>query len=466
MFASLSRYFSVASTLWLLIASIASSATDRGGFQPQNIITRDVLVIGGGAAGTYAAVQLKDRGKSVAVIERHDFLGGRATTLRLDNGDYIDYGVSSWFEDDVTKAFMNRLDVDWEPTTPYSNISERVDFTTGERVPPLDQMGLIPAALLYREALEQFEFLRDWTFTLPDPVPKILVAPFREFVEKYDLQPAVEVISGFAQQVGEILEAPAWLVIRDFGIPHINMVVGGSYIRPKNGIATLYEKASRALGADVLYRSKVTQITRSKAGVRAIVQHADGKRTLVKAKKLFLGIPPTLTNLEIFDLDERETDIFRKWQTLSFYVAVLNDTGLPDKTNVINNDPTNRPGGMPHLPFQWHLDYAGVEGHHITKLIAPAGYTCQQARDQIVADILRMCEAGTYNTRKPNLLKIGSHTPNTLHPSIADLQAGFYRDLYGLQGHRNTFYSGLAFVTDYTSPIWNYTSHVIDQMVL
>jgi heterodisulfide reductase subunit A-like polyferredoxin len=59
--------------------------------QPQNtttpqsnasadIIERDVAIIGGGSAGTYSAVRLKDMGKSVVVIEKDVILGGQTDT--------------------------------------------------------------------------------------------------------------------------------------------------------------------------------------------------------------------------------------------------------------------------------------------------------------------------------------------------------------------------------------------------
>jgi heterodisulfide reductase subunit A-like polyferredoxin len=45
-----------------------------------DIIERDVAIIGGGSAGTYAAVRLRDLGKSVIVIEKDVVLGGHTDT--------------------------------------------------------------------------------------------------------------------------------------------------------------------------------------------------------------------------------------------------------------------------------------------------------------------------------------------------------------------------------------------------
>ena len=51
-----------------------------GDYAFDRIIHRDVAIIGGGAAGTYSAVRLKDMGKSVVVIEKDSVLGGMTDT--------------------------------------------------------------------------------------------------------------------------------------------------------------------------------------------------------------------------------------------------------------------------------------------------------------------------------------------------------------------------------------------------
>jgi monoamine oxidase len=57
-------------------------------------IERDVCIIGGGAAGTYAALGLRDRGRSVVVVEKSERLGGHCETFRDPaSGAAIDIGV-------------------------------------------------------------------------------------------------------------------------------------------------------------------------------------------------------------------------------------------------------------------------------------------------------------------------------------------------------------------------------------
>jgi len=51
----------------LLLATLAFGASSE---------TYDVVIIGGGSSGTYAAIHLQQLGKSVAVIERQSRPGG------------------------------------------------------------------------------------------------------------------------------------------------------------------------------------------------------------------------------------------------------------------------------------------------------------------------------------------------------------------------------------------------------
>lgn len=56
----------------LLALTTATTCTSLN----STILYRDVAVIGGGASGTYAAIRLQEEGKTVALLEKQNRLGG------------------------------------------------------------------------------------------------------------------------------------------------------------------------------------------------------------------------------------------------------------------------------------------------------------------------------------------------------------------------------------------------------
>ena len=62
----------------------ATITIDETAFAPEDIITKDLAIIGGGASGTYAAVRLReDLDTSIVLIEKTDHLVSRPTALVL-----------------------------------------------------------------------------------------------------------------------------------------------------------------------------------------------------------------------------------------------------------------------------------------------------------------------------------------------------------------------------------------------
>jgi NADPH-dependent 2,4-dienoyl-CoA reductase/sulfur reductase-like enzyme len=76
------------------------------------VITRDITIIGGGSAGTYAAISLQDLGKSVAVVEQTGRLGGNTETYTdPGTGATIDIGVMIFHNISVVTNYFARLGV-------------------------------------------------------------------------------------------------------------------------------------------------------------------------------------------------------------------------------------------------------------------------------------------------------------------------------------------------------------------
>ncbi|KAL4866954.1 hypothetical protein BDV12DRAFT_198680 [Aspergillus spectabilis] len=457
----------LAAFLSLAAAAVAIPTSDL------HAITRDVVILGGGATGTYAAVQLREQGKSVALVEQKELLGGHAETLYLPDNKYVNYGVEGYFNNDLTKNFFNQLDLDYELLLPGSIITSNVNFETGKLVlPGSGVLGTVVGALLYRRAIEQFDYLSTGAYYLPDEVPEVLLRPFREFVETHALQGALNVIFTFAENVGDLLDRPLLYVIQNFGIPQIDALVSGGYIRPKNGTGELFQKAANYIDPiNIFYSTTATEVSRNETGVEVVVQnHITGKRTLIRARKLLIAFPPTLPSLQSqgFDLREEESSLFAKWNHMNYYAAALTNTGLPDGINIANTNPANQPGSLPLPPFIWELEYSGVPGYFMTKIVAHDNFTSDDTKQLIRDNLQSMRDAGTYETT-PEELEIAafaSHAPETLTVDVEEIRNGFYRKLYGLQGHQSTYYTGYTFCTDYSTPLWNYTGSVVDMMGL
>lgn len=298
-------------------------------------------------------------------------------------------------------------------------------------------------------------------------MPEVLLRPFREFVETHALQGALNVIFTFAENVGNLLEVPLIYVIQNFGIPQINALLDGGYVRPKNGTGKLFSKAANYIHDEsIFYETTVSQAKRSSTGVEMVVQSSDGTRKLIKAKKLLVTFPPTLSSMGGFDLRKEESSLFSKWNHKNYYAAAVTNTGLPDGVNVANTNPENQPGSLPLPPFQWQFEYSGVPGYFMTKIVAESNFTAEDAKELIRSDLRRMNEAGTFPTTEPEIAAFVSHSPETLMVSVNDIRDGFYKRLYALQGQQSTYYTGYTFCTDYSTPLWNYTSSVLDMMHL
>ncbi|KAL0253292.1 hypothetical protein SLS55_010264 [Diplodia seriata] len=392
-----------------LTSSVLASPTGFKNFKPEDVIERDVVILGGGAAGAYAAVRLRDAGKSVVVIEREDHLGGHVNTYSAPESPFaLDYGVIAYLELPGVADFFKRFDIDLFPAPDPGFSKKYIDFTTGRALTSGNPITAAANPRAVQAALSTYGQLAalylNHTFpslaALPTgaALPADLALPFGDFVAKYNLQAALPTIWGFVSFTGDVLRESTAYVLNQFGAVHLNATANAGLLMTGTlNNSVLYDRIAAHLGPDdVLYgATAVRAVERTADAVALVVDGDDGCEKLVKAKKLLVTIPPLASTLApIFGgpaADEEELDVFSRWTYRSGYVGVLNGTGLPDGVEVVNASPSNAslslPGGGGES-FVWNVISSGLlPGVFRTSVVGDEGLTAEGAKG-LVADAL------------------------------------------------------------------------------
>src|SRR5581483_8203687 len=229
------------------------------------VIERDVCVIGGGSAGTHAAVRLGDLGKSVMLVERSARLGGHAETFTDPaTGVPIDIGVVDFENTPAVTAYLNRFGVQTASSSFAQQASVNIDFQTGKTVtisPPSAADVTAALSQYYQILSTQYPYLSAG-FQLPDPVPAELAAPFSSFVQAHGLQALVPTIFQFAQGAGDLLNDPALYVLKLFSLNVVGSIFSGGFLNLPQGTHQLYNPAQTYLGNNLLLNAQLQSITR------------------------------------------------------------------------------------------------------------------------------------------------------------------------------------------------------------
>ena len=238
--------------LFTFVSALPSPSLDTSAYAASSIISRDVVVIGGGASGTYAAIGLKDKGKSVAVVEAQGVLGGHTNTyIDSTTKTPIDYGVVEYDNTSIVTAFFGRFEIPLVSTlnaAAPSLTSYYVDFRTGKNDTSYIPANPTTAFGAYAGQLAKYPFLNTPGWQLPDPVPADLLIPFGDFVTKYNLQGAVFTINEYSQGFGDLLSIPTLYVLKYFSEAVLAGSQAGYLTTANHDNGELYQKAQAELG--------------------------------------------------------------------------------------------------------------------------------------------------------------------------------------------------------------------------
>ncbi|GAB7350131.1 hypothetical protein MBLNU459_g0804t1 [Dothideomycetes sp. NU459] len=431
-----------------------------------SVITCDVAVIGGGASGTFGAINLQKQGKSVIVIEKEDFLGGHTNTYTDPNtGVVVDYGVQTFWDIPATRDYFDYLNL---TTGPYSGITltgYHADFQTGKPVTGVHQSTNLTT---YEAQLNKYPYL-GYGWSLPKPIPSDLLLPFGDFVAKYNLQDVAYSIfmDGEGAANPPLLEQLTVNVLKLIDDSFFDTNAGAS-INPTNGNGDIYAKAGARLGKNVLLSSTVSSAQRpsGNGSIELVVQTPSGTK-LVRASKLLVSIPPLLDNMQPFDLDSAESDLFSQWTYSNYFVMLVNNTGLPANYHFSNANSSAATYNIPQLPAPYQITATKITDLFFVWYGSPKDLSQAQVKEDVgnVIERLRLTVNSTLDL-PVQFVEFRSHTPFKLVVSADAIERGFYDQLYGLQGHRNTYYTGAAFLSHDASELFNFTQAVVLPKVL
>jgi hypothetical protein len=434
---------------------------------PNNIITRDVCIIGGGSGGTYPAIRLQQMGKSVVVVEKKAVLGGHTNTY-IDpvTGAPVDYGVAVWEDIPVVRNYFTYLDValttlNTSAPSPFVNVF--ADFATDTIIPSsaIPQGNPAAAFATYLTQLEKYPYLNNG-FNLPSPVPSDLLLSFGDFIKKYQLDDIAYIIFEYAQGTGNMLAQPALYILKLINTEVINGILTYFLTTAQHDNHELYDKALAKLGSNALLNSTVLRVDRSQSDyIRAVVSTPSGQK-LIKAKKLLIAIPPKLHNLGFLDLDNDERYLFNQFNSSYYWTSVVRNSGVPDNTS-LNNIAPAAPEGIPAMPGIYAIDASGVPGLHQVYYGSAHPIPTEKVKSEILSTIAGLVKAAGYPPAPGPAVfaAFSDHSPFEVTVSTDAIKAGFYDHVNTLQGRHQTWWTGAAWQAEDSSLIWNFTEYNI-----
>ncbi|POR33755.1 Beta-cyclopiazonate dehydrogenase [Tolypocladium paradoxum] len=462
------RHIATITSIVCLVGSGETSSRlfDEASYAAEHVITRDVAILGGGATGTYAGVYLGDLNQSVVLIEKNDYLGGHTNTyIDPATGTPINFGVQFYHNDSVTQAFHKRLGIPLAGPSASANVSTLfVDFSKSVIV---DNYTVPPIGPDYIDEFNKYPYLEDG-FLLPDKLPEDLLLPWPEYIRKHNMTRSAHATFQAPGPAGNPLKRLS-LYVFNFVNSVFMSELSGHIVHNANGDnGEIFRKAQADIGAaNVLLSSTVIAGRRSRRGVTLVLSTPKGQK-LVFAKQLVVAAPPKADNLAPLGLDRRETRILSQVGGYPFYAGVASNTGLPPgfSFNNVGADSefqVQEPPCMvfispaPVAPGLFYYTFSSLEPLTQAEVEAAAAGSIKKLQVALQAN-------GSDTRAEPTFVAFADHSPFHLEQSAESIKNGFYKDMYGLQGYRNTWYTGALFVLG-SSQLWNNTAVLLPDIV-
>ncbi|OHE96956.1 flavin-containing superfamily Amine oxidase [Colletotrichum orchidophilum] len=468
------KFSQLASPTWALLLSQAAAKP----FAEATIdIDVDVAIIGGGSAGTYAAIQLKDAGASVAIVEKKEQNGGHANTYTNPRTKLpVNVGVAIFENREIVSNYFSRLNVSTIQANPVTGPRtvpvKAYDFSLGIAIPAQNasataaqQQAVKAAAQAYStNVLSKYTWL-DEGFLLPERVPEELTIPFAEFAQKYNFTALLPIIVQLNWWTGDIATIPALYGIKGFG-PGLFKSYFGEFILSANGdTRALYDAAAKDLGDSVLLNATVIEVKRNvkidketTAPVNVLVQQPGQPQKLIRARKLLIAIPPVLANVANYDLSAHERSLFSKLFSLGYWTGVATIPGMKNIT--LANVGVQTPFNQPVIPGSNSFGYSGSPGDFVFAVgFQEANHTAKETEAIIKKELATLAAIGAVPkdaAQNVTFPYVSDHSPYNNRCTPEEIKQGYYRKLLALEGERNTYWAGATFSGHNSALVWSF----------
>lgn len=427
-------------------------------------IVRDVCIIGGGSGGTYSAIRLQQLGRSVALIEKENRLGGHVNTyVDKSTNKTFDYGVEVFDNTSLVRDYFAHLNVPLAaPDSPPGN-SINVNFETGKVAPGPNssEADLVAALEAYKKQLAQYPYLVTGWQDLPESLPEDFLLKWGDYIQKYQLGGLAYLASNYCQGFGNSLAQLTLYIFKYFSISVVQGILNNSFVTTaRHNNQELYDNALAELDSNAFLSSNVTKITRSDNTVEVTISTPSGVQR-IQASKLLVAIPPKLSNLSPFlDLDDQESSIFGQFNNSYYWDALVKNSGIPDNTTLNNVNPA-LPYDIPANPGIYGVGATGDGNIHSVYYGSPYHLSDEAVQTDILATSSRLAASLGYSNGTAELVGFHYHAPYELTVSADAIKDGFYHNLTALQGYRNTWWTGATWQAHDSSNIWNYTEYEV-----
>lgn len=463
----------------LLTYRAVSALVDSSAPSKLQVIDTDVAVIGGGAAGTYAAVRLQDFDTNVVLIEPRDHLGGHTSTYTVpETNTTFEYGVQSYVRNDAALDFFARFNVSVQPFAARRLNAINVDVETGA------QLGdyVAPTANATTEALRRWLTIVSkyqtilepgyWKFPQGRSIPAELLVPIEDFVIQNQLEaaiPRIIAISGIGY--GGFRHLLVFNLMQSFGASLTRQVLDNSLVQPLGSNSLIYQRSLALLGSNALLSSTVVSTQRTSTGIHLRVKSSSGQEYQVNAKRVLYTAPPSLSALAPFSPDDKEKAVFSQFTTGAEHIGVARIPCIPENSSIAFIPRAAVPDKQLYLkdhPFQLRLDSTGPSGLNLFRVVFGANYTASSVEFQstVASQVKKLSASGTLPGNCTVDFKATSdHTRPMWKLSASQMTEGFVQDLYDLQGYRGVWYSGAAWAAPYSSTVWAYTDGILERVL-